>query len=344
MKEKNRAFTKLSRYFLGFYVLLPLMLYSLESQAGSFKEWLDQIVERRRAERAKELDTWGIADKSMQCTDCMNYKIEGVCIWLKCKPIPPSCETETSPFVSHFLPDFVVSVYSNNSPWDGLGDLTDRKMGSIFTQKNDWATDTPTNEADSNLDFKHADVITNPGILAFNALASSLGYSCKSVESIPMLPHYVSKHDPAWSEAIVEQYYPEAILGYPRQSALPEFWGPIYPRTGWNSLPFDALSALVTAERASEIVTGAPSLHVYVPPGNDCGDKCWPPPPVYVGDTNNRFQMIYPKVEDDAKTLPRHGKWSRGMEVTDQRYSWVLWRHYECCERKGQVFVERVQW
>lgn len=320
-------------------------------QPSHAQGWIQNFIDMIRLppeqiqEEQDDLDTWDIAEKSMTCTDCINYKVEGICLWIKCNVFPPSCSNRESILVSHFLPDFVVSAYSNTTPWDGLGGLTDRKMGSILTHKSDIHDHVTeiSGQIDTNLDFKHVDIITNPAIIAFNALASSMGYSCESVEKIPMMPHFISKADLAWSEPIIEQFYPQAILGFPRQSELPEYWGPIYPRTGWNSLPSDAMSAVVTAQRASEIITGSLSLHVYLPIGSDCGDKCWPPPPVEVGNRDNRFQLIYPEVQNFAEPLPRHGSWANGMEVIDQRYSWVLWRRYECCRREGQIFVGRVK-
>jgi integrating conjugative element protein (TIGR03756 family) len=333
------------RYLLIAVVAFVSVGQSREAHAGWLQDLIEQWRGRQVPQEQEDLDTWDIAEKTMTCTDCINYKVEGVCLWIKCNAFPPSCYNRESILVSHFLPDFVVSAYSNTTPWDGLGGLTDRKMGSILTEKSDLHDHVTelTGQIDTNLDFKHVDIITNPGILAFNALAASFGYSCESVEKIPMIPHFVSKADPAWSEPIIEQYYPQALLGYPRQSAAPEYWGPIYPRTGWNSLPFDSLSAVVAAQRASEILTGSPSLHVYIPPGRDCGDRCWPPPPVEVGNRDNRFQLLYPEIQDFAEPLPRQGNWAAGMEVPDQRFSWVLWRKYECCRREGQIFLGRVR-
>lgn len=332
------------RYLFTFLIASIGIAYSSHAHSW-FGDLIDRIRDQLAQEEQEDLDTWDITEKTLTCTDCINYKVEGACLWIKCNVFPPSCYNRESILVSHFLPDFVVSAYSNTTPWDGLGGLTDRKMGSILTEKSDLHDHVTelTGQIDTNLDFKHVDIITNPGILAFNALAASFGYSCESVEKIPMTPHFVSKADPAWSEPFVEQYYPQALTGYPRQGAAPEYWGPIYPRTGWNSLPFNSLSAVVAAQRASEILTGPPSLHVYVPPGWDCGDKCWPPPPVEVGNRDNRFQLLYPEIQDFAEPLPRRGNWAEGMEVSDQKFSWVLWRKYECCRREGQIYLGRVQ-
>lgn len=295
------------------------------------------------AKEGDDLDTWDITEKTLQCTSCMSYRLAGACTWLKCRALPPSCEVRTSVLVDHFLPDFVVSVYSNTSPWKGLGGVGKNTASSILTDIQ--AVQPESNRMDTNLDFKHADIITNPAILLFNQMAASNGLSCESVETIPMMPHFISKYDPAWRSPLIEQFYPQALVGFPRQSELPEYWGPIYPRTGWTSLPHDAMSALVTAERASEILTGGLSLHVFLPPSEDCSrnTKCWAPPKVELGNRDNRFQLLYPKVEKDAEPLPRNGSWVNGMEVHDQRYSWVLWRRYKCCKEEGQFYLGKLE-
>ena len=51
------------------------------------------------------------------------------------------------------------------------------------------------------------------------------------------------------------------------------YWGQVYPRCGWVVHPYDAITGAVMAHRAAEIVTGAPSLHVAVPAGDDCGEN-----------------------------------------------------------------------
>src|SRR5690606_2178370 len=247
-------------------------------------------------------NTADVIEQTLACTDCLNYRITGVCTWLKCSLT--GCSVETSILVDHFLPDFVVAAYSNKSPWEDLDGITKRNQGNVRTELDDVQPE--ANRIDTNLDFKHADVITNPAILIYNELASQSGFSCESVETVPAFPHFVSKLDPAWHIPIVEQFYPQAILGQPRMSRLPDYWGPIYPRSGWTSLPFDAMSALVTAHRASLIVTGDPSLHVYIPAGDDCSrnSRCWPPVAVELDDRdNNRYQLLYPEPETQSDSL-----------------------------------------
>lgn len=289
------------------------------------------------------IDALQITERTLGCTTCLNYSIKGVCFFLRCTVLPPSCSVRESFLLEHYLPDYVVAVYSNNSPIAGMGVVTDSPNGAIRTQH--YSQQDPEDlHVKTNLDFKWADILVNPAILVTDQLAGATGLMCRSVEEIPMLPKFVSHIDPAWTSPLIEQFYPQAISGFPRMGRLPEYWGPIYPRTGWNSLPFNAQSALVVAHRASDILTGGFSSHVFIPPGTECqGQRCWLPPQVELDDPANRYQMIFPETASRADPLPREGSWVRGRETMDQRYAWVLWREYQCCERRGS-YIERVTW
>lgn len=42
---------------------------------------------------------------------CLEYKVVGICYWLLCTPF--GCKVKTSTKVRHYVPDAVVSTYSN---------------------------------------------------------------------------------------------------------------------------------------------------------------------------------------------------------------------------------------
>ena len=42
---------------------------------------------------------------------CLEYKVVGICYWLLCTPF--GCKVKTSTKVRHYVPDAVVSAYSN---------------------------------------------------------------------------------------------------------------------------------------------------------------------------------------------------------------------------------------
>src|SRR5258708_39001713 len=49
--------------------------------------------------------------------DCLSYRVAGVCYWLYCTTF--GCSVRTSAKVRHYVPDAVVSSYSNTgaNPW-----------------------------------------------------------------------------------------------------------------------------------------------------------------------------------------------------------------------------------
>ncbi|MDC6538644.1 TraU family protein, partial [Pseudomonas syringae] len=55
--------------------------------------------------------------------DCLEYKVVGICYWLLCTPF--GCKVKTSTKVRHFVPDAVVSSYSNTgeNPWVEVSSL-----------------------------------------------------------------------------------------------------------------------------------------------------------------------------------------------------------------------------
>ena len=54
---------------------------------------------------------------------CLEYKVVGICYWLLCTPF--GCKVKTSTKVRHYVPDAVVSAYSNTgmNPWIEMSPL-----------------------------------------------------------------------------------------------------------------------------------------------------------------------------------------------------------------------------
>ena len=48
---------------------------------------------------------------SVTSLQCLEYRVVGICYWLLCTPF--GCTVRTSPKVRHFIPELVVSSYSN---------------------------------------------------------------------------------------------------------------------------------------------------------------------------------------------------------------------------------------
>ena len=54
---------------------------------------------------------------------CLEYKVVGICYWLLCTAL--GCKVKTSTKVRHYVPDAVVSAYSNTgaNPWVEMSPL-----------------------------------------------------------------------------------------------------------------------------------------------------------------------------------------------------------------------------
>jgi integrating conjugative element protein (TIGR03756 family) len=294
----------------------------------------------------KHINTADIAESGFTtCTDCLDWKVIGVCFWLKCSLF--SCSIKESIKYSHFIPDLVVSSYSgDDSPWEETASWNDAPDGSMSQ------TVSPRDQ-DTFLNFKNVDIISQPGIFAWNILGDT-DFFCNSQIQMPMMPHFLSGLDPNWNDPGIEQLYPQSILGIPTIKAkdagfmpgvLAPYWAPVYPRCGWGAHPLDPINGAVAAFRASHILTNRASLHVHMPINSSCGNRCWRPGPVKENSaTDNKFQMIFPVVEDSGKAIGGSASWANGKNITEQAYVWNLWRRYRCCDKKGQIFLFSVDW
>ncbi len=70
---------------------------------------------------ASSLTTVDITEKTLSALpQCLHYQVKGLCYWLS-----PSGTTLTTPYIAHFLPDVVVSVFDS---------LNDRKGGNAWEE------------------------------------------------------------------------------------------------------------------------------------------------------------------------------------------------------------------
>ena len=137
---------------------------------------------------------------------CLEYKVVGICYWLLCTAF--GCKVKTSTKVRHYVPDAVVSAYSNTgaNPWVEMSPL------GTPTPLSQAGNDATTNHVAENaaLKFKEADVIGHPGGAVLSEFASASGYACQGATA-PWMPYFLSTLDPiAWRYGIPEAVYPEA--------------------------------------------------------------------------------------------------------------------------------------
>ncbi len=96
---------------------------------------------------------------------CTDYSATGVCVFLQCRLLPPSCWLNYSLQVRHYVPEVIVSTYHDvlHHPWDDIGTVLavgSDSIGQILLGGVDSAG-TVTNRR-SAYTFKDADAIGNP--------------------------------------------------------------------------------------------------------------------------------------------------------------------------------------
>ena len=271
---------------------------------------------------------------SVSSLQCLEYRVVGICYWLLCTPF--GCTVRTSPKVRHFIPELVVSSYSDTgaNPWLEMSPLSMPVPGS----EGGGNLITPSPRRDNLPRFKNVDAIGHPGGLALTALAQRFGYSCPT-GATPLTPYYLSTLDPlAWRHGVPESAYPQALVPGVREigsQTVGEMWGHVYPREGFLVQPDDFKAAAVMAQRASDFITRMGQPHVYLPLQPMPYDGYWPPLPVRENDvSNHRWQLLYPQLQTTCAVFP-----SLAVESDDGAYAWSLWRPYRCCQRMGQTFL-----
>ena len=169
---------------------------------------------------------------SVASPDCLEYRVVGICYWLYCTWT--GCTVRTSVKVRHYIPDAVVSSYSNTgeNPWVEV-----RAMSTPNPSAQAGGDGTTNEDHENNLaKFKNADVIGHPGVEVFNQFVSSSGYFCEGAGTA-FMPYLLSTLDtPAWRYNVPEMVYPEALIPGMREvgarSTL-NLWGNVYPRGGF---------------------------------------------------------------------------------------------------------------
>jgi len=267
---------------------------------------------------------------------CLEYKVVGICYWLLCTTF--GCKVKTSTKVRHYVPDAVVSAYSNTgaNPWAELSVL------GTPTPLSQAGNDATTNHIGENaaLKFKEADVIGHPGGATFSQFASASGYACQGA-TLPLVPYFVSTLDPiAWRYGIPEAVYPEALIPGRREvgsMVTVDLWGNLYPRSGFLHQSDDYKTGAVIAQRAGDITTRSGQIHVYLPMLAKAKDGYWPAGALVEGDAKTgKWQELTPRTSQSCAVFPNSDV---QIQAEDGGYTWALWRPYSCCQRRGQTFL-----
>ncbi|WP_338523987.1 TIGR03756 family integrating conjugative element protein [Pseudomonas batumici] len=268
--------------------------------------------------------------------DCLEYRIIGLCYWLRCTPF--GCKIKTSPKVRHYIPDAVLSSYSNTgaNPW------AEAALMSPVNPTAQGGGDGTINQAHENnlTKFKNADVIGHPGALLFNRFASQFGYTCPGA-GVPFQPYLLSTLDTlAWRYNLPEMLYPEALILGQREIGSPlagDLWGSVYPRGGFLEQVDDHKAAAVIVQRAGDIVTRSAQPHLYLPLLAKAYPGYWPAGELREGDASSgKWQALQPALSSTCVVFPHQGALP---QADDGAYVWGLWRPYRCCKPEGQIFL-----
>ncbi|MCX8967249.1 TIGR03756 family integrating conjugative element protein [Erwinia psidii] len=272
-------------------------------------------------------------------TDCLQYRIVGICYWLLCTPY--GCTVKTSVKVKHNLPELVVSAYNSpgDNPWREMAFTGNAIPGA----EGGGDTNPRRSNAKTKIRFKNADAFGHPADVAFNRFLSGFGYSCSS-NVVPFQPYFLSTLDwLAWRGGIPEMLYPEALTpGLREVGQTGDLWGNIYPRSGALGQTHDYKAGAVTAQRTADIVTRAGQIHLYLPLTPSSRPGYWPPSPVQEGQSGNHgWQMLTPQMSTTCAIFPDRSIADPYADRVSANgsYAWVLWRPYSCCQRRGQTFL-----
>jgi len=268
--------------------------------------------------------------------DCLEYRVVGICYWLYCTWT--GCTVRTSVKVRHYVPDAVVSSYSNTgeNPWAEV-----RFMSPPNPTAQDGGDGTTNHDNENNLaKFKNADVIGHPGGQVFSQFASATGYACEGAGTA-FMPYLLSTLDTlAWRYNVPEMVYPESLIPGRREIGTRtglNLWGNVYPRGGFLHQADDYKSGAVVAQRAGDIVTRRGQPHVYQPLLASARAGYWPADALMETDANTgKWQELTPTLSNTCAVFPHTGT---RVQAQQGDYAWALWRPYSCCERRGQVFL-----
>lgn len=283
--------------------------------------------------------------------DCVDWKIKGVCLKLKCGFF--GCYVITVPWVEHRLPDLVVTTYNNfgEIPWPEAralyGELADAAGSAVLealagvapggTSSNPVR---PSGSAGrSNIRTKEISVIGNPGLAAFRREileVADFDTICPT-KVTPMALYFSSELDgAAWRTGLTEQLYPATWVPWlrPIGSWPHRYWGGVYPRHGHVQQEYDSLAAAVMAQRAVDIVTRTAQPHIYngVPGIGQSNEK------------TDQWQMIHPNSETQCITFGQDRNYHAGRENGDGpdegSYGWIYWPLHDCCPGPGRTIAK----
>lgn len=277
---------------------------------------------------------------------CLHYQPSiHFCIW-----ISELGEINTTPIVSHYLPDVVVSIFTkpHDNPWMEINKIVDSAGQPIQKIIVKSATGievgsgnhTLISEHEQNIIFKEADVIGNPAL----ALIPKHGLLPSTAK--PWRPYFQSMSDSLLWRGIPPVALPEEgmAIGLNTIHHIGKGlinWGGIYPHEGKVISNNEVKASAVIAQRAGDLITTRNKYgHVYKYLSTSCGEHC-SAAPIKENSKETYFQMIYPIIQNDCSILGSDDSYSSNMQNPEGAYIWIVWRHYEGCANGDGEYIGR---
>ena len=318
--------------------------------------------------------TADIVSRSLS-VDCLEWKISGICIWLKCTIL--GCFVVTTPRISHRLPDFVVSAYPQTmqSPWTEIRSILaafSTPSKELLSGGSIVGVGTDRLQQDS-LHFNEVDVIGSPA-----ANFTKLGkFLCRS-QTKPFFPYFVSVADAiAWRSGLPDVLEHESTTPGVREiGRWPHFtWGNVYPRGGFVIQNHPGKAAAVSCQRGIDVVLRDGSGHVVKPlsktrknrvargdraaksqhecnlsggrwafnPKFDnvgqCVKQVWHQWLPNSNEKIDRWQMLLPSHSSKCETFGESETWRHDAIADDGKYVWNYWAKYKCCVKAGGILL-----
>lgn len=286
--------------------------------------------------------------------NCLHYQIKGVCYWLT-----DTGATVTTPYVSHYLPDIVVSVFNP---------LTDKNGGNAWLEMNDTIDQAGKvaeqeiiaglahvkagggqhgfeNPLQQNVYFKEIDIVGNPALSLLPTTPALLPSTAD-----PLKPYFQSMLDSGLWRGFPPQAEPEQaaalttnITHFIGNSGGAVNWGGAYPFEGKVETSNDAKAAAVIAQRASILLTAQNSwAHIYQSLPTKCGQEC---DAVVIQEDNEdtQFQLVFPIQQSNCQVFGKTSSYGDDFEQKAQgSYVWVLWRHYQGCIQGSGIYTGKI--
>ncbi len=290
-----------------------------------------------------------IADTLAGLPACLHYEIKGTCFWLNA-----TGAIITTPYIQHYLPDAVVSVFNEpgDNPWLEINTTLDIASAEAQTGLISALTGMIVGGGqhsfhqpmEQHVYFKEVDIIGNPALPTLPTTPVLL-----PTAAIPLMPYFQSMLD-----SVLWRGFPP--LAIPEQTmALGEdvvhtigkgatVWGGTYPFEGKVITGNDQKAAAVIAQRASQMLTAVNSWgHVHQSLPTVCGTECQA---AIIQDNNNQtqFQWIYPTLETSCHVFGYSSDYGEHVKTPAHgAYVWVLWRKYRgCVQAPGSVFIDKI--